>query len=97
MLARMSNISNCSVAQCTFNHNQSCRAVAITVGDSTSDSTCDTFFTISTQNEINEMTGSVYACMHAECRYNSDYECGAPDIRVGLVEGQPDCLTFLLR
>lgn len=93
----MPQITNCSVAQCAFNHSQACHAVAIAVGDPTGDSTCDIFFEINTQTVVNELNAGVYACMHAECKHNTDYECVAPDIRVGLIEGRPDCLTFRLR
>jgi hypothetical protein len=43
------------------------------------------------------MTAGVGACKVSGCLNNSDYECDAPNIHVGMKGGTPDCLTFMAR
>ncbi|NIQ98269.1 MAG: DUF1540 domain-containing protein, partial [Desulfuromonadales bacterium] len=40
------------------------------------------------------MTAGVGACKSYECSYNSDYECTAPNVHIGMKGDNPDCLTF---
>jgi len=90
----MPKVQDCSVSTCAYNTNKACHAMAITVGEPAADPVCDTYFQSATRGGIMEMTAGVGACKSSECQHNSDYECTAQSIHIGMKEGQPDCLTF---
>ena len=64
-------------------------AMAITVGEPAGDPACDTFFTADRHDGVMDMTAGVAACKSAECKFNTDFECSASNITVGMHEGQP--------
>ncbi len=90
----MPKVSDCSVSNCAYNSNKACHAMAITVGDEPNDPTCDTFFQSSTHGGAKDATAGVGACKAADCQFNEEFECSAPNIHVGMKEHEPDCLTF---
>ena len=89
----MARIISCNVNECAYNQNDTCHAMAITVGGGP-DHRCDTFFTAPAKGGSPETQGAVGACRTTACMYNQNLECAAPGIRIGR-EGQDiDCLTF---
>ncbi|MFP4071617.1 MAG: DUF1540 domain-containing protein, partial [Desulfovibrionales bacterium] len=84
----------CSVSDCAYNTEESCHALAITIGDKPDVPLCDTFFKASTHGGDMESTAGVGACKSYECTYNQNYECSASNIQVGMRGSQPDCLSF---
>ncbi len=89
----MVKIINCSVSECAYNQNDTCHAMAITVGGGP-DHRCDTFFSAAAMGGFPETTGGVGACRTAACMYNQNLECSASGIRVGREGEEIDCLTF---
>ncbi len=93
----MPKVSDCSVTDCAYNNNQECKALAITVGEEPDEPICDTFFASSVHGGAKESIAGVGACKAADCEYNQEFECTAPDIQVGYRDEEPDCLTFEAR
>lgn len=94
MTMKMPKVEDCSVASCAYNTDKACHAMAITVGEPAGDAVCDTFFRSATHGGVMDMTAGVGACKTSDCQHNSDYECTAAGIHVGLKGNQPDCLSF---
>lgn len=81
----------CSVEACSYNHDVSCHAGAITIsGDHAH---CGTFVDITTKGGL-DIVGHVGACHRSECTFNSELECHADDVRVGPGQDLADCLTY---
>ncbi|MBE0599588.1 MAG: DUF1540 domain-containing protein [Desulfuromonadales bacterium] len=91
---QMPKVSECSVSSCAYNDNKACHALAITVGEDPDTPICDTFFESDTPGGDKSATAGVGACKAAECEYNADLECTAPNIEVGMQGNEADCLTF---
>jgi hypothetical protein len=90
-------VQKCSVADCAYNAEESCHAMAITIGDKPDDPLCDTFFTASRHGGVEDAQAGVGACKSYDCNFNQDYECTASSIQVGMKGDLPDCLTFQKR
>ena len=89
---KMSGVSECAIAECAYNSNNACHAIAITIGDG-DHPMCDTFFKSQKHGGVKETAG-VGACKVSACSHNKDFECGAASIRVGHEESSGKCLTF---
>jgi hypothetical protein len=97
MASKMPKVSDCSATECAYNTDQTCHALAITVGESPQDPACDTYFESSTHGGVKDAIAGVGACKTADCQYNKEFECSAPQIQVGYRGNQVDCLTFEMR
>jgi hypothetical protein len=97
MPMEMPKVLDCTVTGCAYNTKKTCHAIAITIGDAPQNPACDTFFEASPHGGVPDMTAGVGACKVSGCLNNSDYECDAPNIHVGMKGGTPDCLTFMAR
>lgn len=86
-------VSQCEVERCAYNRDRTCHAMAITVGD-TRHARCDTYFSASAKGGDPDVVGRVGACKVSDCRHNVQFECQAPGIDIGYVEGSADCLTY---
>lgn len=86
-------VHHCSVQSCSYNHDQNCHAMAITVGDP-QHAHCDTFLAASISGGAPSMTGKVGACKMSDCKHNVDLECQASAITVGQRIDEADCLTY---
>lgn len=91
---KMPGVSACDIAECAYNANKACHAIAITIGDGDRPM-CDTFFKASRHGGVKDTAG-VGACKVAACCHNTDFECCAPNIRVGHEKNSGKCLTFAL-
>lgn len=90
---QMPPVNSCQVERCVYNRDQTCHALAITMGNTTL-AHCDTFFTAPTKGGDPSVSAKVGACKIAECRHNSQFECQAPGIEVGPKQEPAECLTF---
>lgn len=97
MAMKMPKVMDCTVKDCAYNMDKACHAMAITIGEDAHTPACDTFFQSKTHGGVKDMTAGVGACKTADCQYNRDFECSAPNIHVGMKGKQPDCLTFEMR
>lgn len=89
---KMPGVEQCAIAECAYNANLACHAIAITIGDMNHPK-CDTFF-LSPKHTSVAVQAGVGACKVSACTHNKDYECAAPSIRVGSEKNQGKCLTF---
>lgn len=99
MAMKMSQIKKCDAQECAYNKERQCHALAITVGDSRSQSQshpmCDTFTAMSQEAGDANTTGFVGACRAADCEYNGNLQCQAGQIDVGAHKQMDwDCQTY---
>ena len=92
----MPQVSQCQVAECAYNTDGDCHAAAITVGNH-SHPKCDTFCPSSMQGGELDTIAGVGACKTFTCSHNMHLECQSPNIAVGYIEGEVDCLTYAAR
>lgn len=88
----MPSVKSCSASGCVYNISEACNARAITVGDG-SEADCDTYYADGDHSGERHEAG-VGACKVKACRHNSDYECQADAIKVGVVRDAAVCETF---
>ncbi|MBO1752025.1 DUF1540 domain-containing protein [Actinotalea sp. BY-33] len=95
MTATMPEVSECTVAGCSYNHD-GCHAFAITVSGANGSADCGTFIPLSTKGGLDRVVAQVGACSRADCVHNSALECTATAVRIGAGAGGHDanCLTF---
>ncbi|MGM0576161.1 MAG: DUF1540 domain-containing protein [Myxococcota bacterium] len=89
---RMTEVSGCIVADCTYNRHGGCHARGITVGDGQTPN-CDTFFTSQMHAREGGQAG-VGACKVTSCRHNNDFECSADAVKIGFEGDHARCLTY---
>lgn len=94
MTMKMPKITSCEAMECSYNRNQQCHALAITVGGPEACPSCDTHLRAGKKGGVADMTGGVGACKLDSCTHNSSFECSASAIKVGLFHGHADCATF---
>lgn len=92
---KMPDVTECSAESCAYNKGMECHAIAITVGEPAGDPACDTFFEAEQHGGVDDMTAGVGACKLSDCSFNTNYECSASSITVGMMDGQADCMTFV--
>ncbi len=92
MNIEMPGIQVCSMTECTYNHDHSCHARAITIGDG-SHPGCDTFFNGGSHCKSKNMAG-VGACKVSACAHNTDFECQAGEVSIGKEGSGACCTTF---
>jgi len=90
----MPKVKNCQVAECCYNVEEKCHALAITVGGDGAHPACDTYCGYRTKGGDVTILAGVGACKVSECTYNQSLECTAPGIEVGRGRDEADCLTF---
>lgn len=90
-MMEMPRVSECSVSACGYNQG-GCTAFAITIGQTSS--SCDTYVDSQLKGGIGSASAQVGACKRTECVHNTDLECKAPAIVVGVGADMADCLTF---
>jgi hypothetical protein len=93
---KMPKISNCNMAACSYNKEDQCHAIAITVGDMKMPK-CDTFLAAQHKGGDPGSVGSVGACKDEECNFNQMFECTAENINVGMHQDHAECDTFTIR
>ncbi len=93
-MMEMPQIQQCEVEKCSYNQNQECHALAITVGHG-SRPMCDTFWQAEMKGGDPSQNGRVGACRTVDCMFNQSLECQADNgISVGSMGDDADCLTF---
>lgn len=88
-------VSECSATECSYNLNKACQARAITIGDRTHPG-CDTFMQGAQRARVGGRAG-IGACKTTSCKFNDGLECMTDTIRVGLVQNEVNCMTFMAR
>jgi hypothetical protein len=95
MMTQLSKVTECSVTGCAYNQVDACHAAAVTISGPTGRAGCATFIPLAVKGGFASATAAVGACQHLDCAHNSDLECAAPAIKVGLHGATAaDCLTF---
>lgn len=89
----MSTISACAATACSYNVDEECHALAITVGSGIHPS-CDTYVEASRHVTAHGDPAGVGACKVEVCRHNRELECAAPVINVQRHSEHADCVTF---
>jgi hypothetical protein len=88
----MPRVQACTVTGCGYNHD-GCTAFAITIGRVSSE--CDTFIdTFIDTGGMGAAVAQVGACKQSDCVHNTNLECHAPAITVGVSGDGADCLTY---
>lgn len=87
----MSQIAACTMSACAYNKENHCHTLGITVGPHAE---CNTFSHASKKGGSKEANGGVGACIAADCKFNDQLECKAPNINVTTHNAHPDCKTF---
>lgn len=87
-------VDNCTISDCAYNVKDKCHAKAITIGDGVHPG-CDTSFLMPPKHakDTNIIAG-VGACKVTGCTFNSDFECSANSIEVGMNGDDINCLTY---
>jgi hypothetical protein len=93
MAMQMPKVSDCEVLGCSYNTEKKCHALAITVSGM-KHAVCDTYFKTTSKGGAPDWIGGVGACKEYDCRFNSSFECSAPNIHVGAHMDHADCKTF---
>ncbi len=96
VMASLSKVAKCELAECAYNHDKMCHASAITIGNGMHPR-CETFFARSSKGGDRGAIAKVGACKSANCEYNQELGCQAPEIHVGRREMEVHCLTFEAR
>ncbi|HBG04080.1 MAG: hypothetical protein A2075_08905 [Geobacteraceae bacterium GWC2_58_44] len=95
MVKEMVKISKCDVTDCSYNKNNQCHTLAITVGGPQDPTPCcDTYIHSNQKGGMPDIQGGVGACKVENCNFNQSLECSAPSVQVGMKGSNPDCLTF---
>ncbi len=94
-MMKMPKIKDCDVLDCSYNKDNMCHAIAITVGDE--EPSCDTFISRNHKGGAMDMTGGVGACKTEDCMFNQSMECVAQNISITLSGGHADCVTYSKR
>ncbi|MHC4252880.1 MAG: DUF1540 domain-containing protein [Planctomycetota bacterium] len=92
---KMPKVLDCSMADCAYNKDKKCHAMAITVGSPCA--MCDTYLRASQKGGVAGKSGGVGACKMEQCRANVDLECTADGIHVKPHGSHPDCASFKAR
>lgn len=94
MTVEMPVVQVCAVQECAYNAEQKCHAKAITIGDGVGPA-CDTaFLRARARANDHQRVAGIGACKATGCVHNSDLECTADAIRVGMQNESVACLTF---
>ena len=89
----MSKVCKCDVAECAYNSENLCHAMAITIGD-TAHPRCDTLCICEESNIDLSNCAGVGACKTMVCKFNKGLECSMDEVSVGYRQNEIDCLTF---
>ncbi|MBI2855040.1 MAG: DUF1540 domain-containing protein [Chloroflexi bacterium] len=87
----MSQIAACNMSTCVYNRDNQCHTLGITVGPHAE---CNTFNHASSKGGLRDANAGVGACTAADCRFNDQMECNAPNINVASHNIHPDCKTY---
>lgn len=86
-MKEMVKVTKCDVTDCSYNKNNQCHTLAITVGGPEDPSPCcDTYIHSSQKGGIPDVQGGVGACKVENCSFNASLECSAPSVQVGRVQ-----------
>ncbi|PYI39650.1 DUF1540 domain-containing protein [Arthrobacter psychrolactophilus] len=87
-------VTECAVANCSFNDHTHCGAAGITIGGHSDHAQCATFIDTGVHGGLPKVLASVGACQRSECSHNENLMCAATSVRVGPGADNADCLTY---
>ncbi|GAB2989952.1 MAG TPA: DUF1540 domain-containing protein [Actinotalea caeni] len=93
-LAELPQVSECTVAGCSYNDHSHCHAGAVTISGEGSEARCATFIPLNVKGGLDTVLASVGACQRADCVHNEHLTCTATAVRVGAGADLADCLTY---
>jgi hypothetical protein len=91
MDAKISKIKDCSVEYCSYNKEQKCHAIAVTIGGP--EPLCDTYADLEEKGGAADMA-EVGACKVTRCAFNKSLECAKNEIDVGMYDNRVECISF---
>ncbi|QFG67589.1 DUF1540 domain-containing protein [Ornithinimicrobium pratense] len=91
-MTALATVADCTVTQCSFNHDGS--ADAITVGANGSEAPCTTLISLDERGGLPTASAHVGACQRIDCTHNEHLMCAAPSVMIGSGPDTADCLTF---
>jgi len=89
----MPDVMRCEAAECAYNTENACRALAITIGDGTFPG-CDTFLGSASSSPDASRIAGVGACKVTGCKHNRGLDCQADAVVVAHGTPVPACQTF---
>jgi hypothetical protein len=94
MTEKMPLVVSCTGADCSYNKNMTCNAMAVTIGERT-EAICDTYYHTDHKVAFPETISFIGACKMEACTFNRNLECTAY-AGVSLVgrKGQVFCNTY---
>lgn len=85
-------VLDCEVSLCVYNHEKTCHAGAINVGDQKP--LCDTFLRGELKAGFNSNSAQIGACKFIVCRFNKKFECSSEGIHVKLDDNLAVCGSY---
>lgn len=93
MAKKITKVKDCNAAECVYNTENKCHAIAITVGGGLSPA-CDTSMVGSIKGGSPDINTRVGACKVENCQFNKLLECTAQGIEVKMQSNRAECATF---
>lgn len=92
----MPKVEQCNVNECSYNDENRCHALAVTIGDGVHPH-CDTYVHASHRGGDRNCDAGVGACKVEGCSNNKHLECHAKSVQIGWQGDEIDCLTYKRR
>ena len=92
----MAKIKECNMQDCSYNMENMCHTMAITVGEEDCAS-CDTYAHKSMKGGEMSMIAGVGACKVESCSHNQALECTMQNVQMGSHNSHADCMSFSQR
>ena len=92
---KMAKVKECDAIACSYNVDNLCHAIAITVGDE-SRPLCDTICQFPIKGGSEKIVAGVRACKVDRCIHNRSLRCTCSEIKLGYKGTQLHCLGFSL-
>lgn len=89
----MAKINECNMNDCSYNMENKCHTMAITVGEEDCAS-CDTYAHKSMKGGEMSMIAGVGACKVEACSHNQALECTMQNVQIGAHNSHADCMSF---
>ncbi|MFB0526820.1 MAG: DUF1540 domain-containing protein [bacterium] len=95
-MMKMAKVKSCNAAECAYNIENRCHALAITIGGEPIP-TCDTLIKAAKKGGVLDTKARVGACKVENCEFNKSLECTAKAIKVKMDTARAECITFKAR
>jgi hypothetical protein len=95
-MMEMSKIKECNMDDCSYNMDNKCHTMAITVGEE-DQASCETYAHKSMLGGDLNMIAGVGACKVDSCSHNQALECTMQNVQMGSHNNHADCMSFSVR